>query len=97
MQRAAFKIELPSVWVSWHGEHREYAEGGETESWRGTSVSEGTTPRVAKPRRWMVALVAFSLLVCAPPALCESDKKPLAKKKKQQCLLLLLTFCKDKL
>lgn len=43
-------------------------------------VSEGTTPRVAKPKRWMVALVAFSVLVCAPPALCQSDKKPLAKK-----------------
>lgn len=54
---------ISPVWVSWHGDHREDAEGGQSESWRGTLVSEGTTPRVAKPRRWIVVLVAFSVLV----------------------------------
>jgi len=64
---------MPPVWVSWCGEHWEDAEGGEFESWRGTSVSEGTAPRVAKPERQIAVLVAFSVPVCAP------DKIPLAK------------------
>lgn len=62
--------------MSWCGECREDAEGSEPESWKGTSVSEDTTPRVAKPERWILVLVAFSVLVCAPPALCESDTRP---------------------
>lgn len=63
------KKPLPPVWSSWCGERREDADGGKSKSWRGTSVSEGTTPRMAKPERWIVALVAFSVLVCALPTL----------------------------
>lgn len=70
MQTVAFKKKkLPPVWVSWHEERREDAEGGEPKSWSGISVSEGTTPRVAKLERWIVAVFAFSVLVCAPPTL----------------------------